>query len=202
MHVRNLAWPLALATLLLCGCGKGNNSQTHSAASVAAAEPASYTPRIGIGVSTAARTCFAIHNGNLSVGSPVTLVSPLPPLMVVQATVGPVSQNQPCPIAQNVDTTVSNYNLDVNGSVPKLTPFIVLVGTPGVTTNSNNVAQTDLDQNGRTQTFRSCSADNGIHLTVWDGPPLTGKLLWHGSYYESTSPNVGPTCTAAEMPAM
>jgi hypothetical protein len=144
---------------------------------------------------------MAIQNGNLSNGSPVTLIFPMQPVSFVQASVAGVSQNQPCPISQNVDTTMSNYNIDLKGSIPKLTPFIVVLGTPVVTLNSNNVAQTDLDQNGRTESFRACSADNSVHLTVWDGAPLTGKLLWHGLYYETGSPNVGPTCTGAEMPA-
>jgi hypothetical protein len=145
---------------------------------------------------------MAIRNGDLSAGSPVTLVLPIAPATIVQANVAAVAQNQPCPISQNVDTTVSNYNLDVKGSVPKQAPFIVMLGTPVVTVNANNVAQADLDQNGHSETFRACSADNGIHLTVWDGTPLTGKLLWHGFYYEASNPNIGPACTAAEMPAM
>jgi hypothetical protein len=201
MDIRNIRCALLSLAILLCACRKTNNPQNQSAASVAG-EPASYTPRIGVGVSTAARTCFAIHNGNLSVGSPITLVSPITPVAAVQGSVAALSQNQPCPISQNIDTTVSNYSLDVKGAVPKLTPFIVVIGTPVVTINSNNVAQTDLDQNGRSESFRACSADNGIHLTVWDGPPLTGKLLWHALYYEQSNPNIGPACTAAEMPAM
>ena len=165
-----------------------------------AASPASYTPRIGIGVSTGSRTCIAIRNGNLSTGTTVTMVSSIAPVTFTQATIDGVAQ-QPCPVTQNVDTTVSNYNVTPQGPLQKLSPMIVVLGTPVVTINSNNVAQADLDQNSQTETFRACSADTGIHLTVWRGAPLQGTLLWHGFYYEANNAGIGPACTPAETPA-
>jgi hypothetical protein len=189
---------LATAVLTLTACSKQQNSESKPVSSPDS--PDSYTPKIGLGVKTAARACFAIHNGDLTTGTAVTLVFPLAPVTIVQGTVSNVSK-EPCPISQNVDTTVSNYSLDIKSPIPNLTPFIVVLGTPAVTVNANNVAQGDLNQNGQTQTFRACSADNGIHLTVWSGAPLQGKLLWHGPYYESSNPHIGPSCTPAEVPA-
>jgi hypothetical protein len=141
-----------------------------------------------------------MHNGDLSNGTLVTLVSPIAPPTFTQATVAGVTQ-EACPITQNVDTTVSNYNVTPRGPVQKLVPMIAIVGTSVVTINQNNIAQADLDQNGQTESFRACSADNGIHLTVWRGAPLQGTLLWHGFYYEANNPGIGPACTPAEMPA-
>lgn len=184
--------------LTIIACGKQQNPESKAGAPPGA--PETYTPKIGVGVRTAARTCFAIHNGDLTSGTALTLVFPIAPVTAVQGAVSNVSK-QPCPISQNVDTTVSNYDLDVKSSIPNLTPFIVVLGTPGVTTNANNMAQADLNQNGQTQTFRACSSDDGIHLTVWNGAPLQGKLLWHAFYYESSNPNIGPACTPAEVPA-
>jgi len=193
------ALPLAFVALTACSKGPGSTASTTSTSSVAAA-PASYTPRIGIGVSTNSRTCIAIQNGNLSAGTVITLISPLSPATFTPATVSGVAQ-QACPLTQNVDTTVSNYNVTPQGSVQKLIPMIAVLGNPPITFNTNNVAQTDLDQNGQTETFRACSADNGIHLTVWRGAPLQGSLLWHGYYYEASNPGIGPACSPAEMPA-
>jgi hypothetical protein len=190
-----------LAVVAITACNKSpSGTGAATTTSSVAASPASYTPRIGIGVSTNSRTCIAIRNGNLSAGSTVTLISPLAPVTSTQATIAGVAQ-QACPITQNVDTTVSNYDVTPQGPVQKLSPMIAVLGTPVVTVNSNNVAQTDLDQNGQTETFRACSADNGIHLTVWKGAPLQGALLWHGYYYEAGNPGTGPPCTPAEMPA-
>ncbi len=192
---------LLILTLAFMSCGKtGQTNGTVSTTAALAPDPASYTPRIGIGVKTDARTCIAIHNGDLTTGSPVTLISPIAPATVLQGTVGGVSQ-QPCPIAQNVDTTVSNYIVDVNGSMPKLTPFVVVVGTPPVTMNANNMPQSDIGQNGHPATFRACSADDGIHLTAWSGAPLQGTLVWQGLYYEQSNPDIGPPCSKTEIPA-
>lgn len=192
---------LALAALTACSKSpSGTATTTATSSSSVATAPANYTPRIGITVSTNSRTCMAIQNGNLSTGSVITLISPMSPPTSMQATVAGVAQ-QACPITQNVDTTMSNYTVNPQGTVQKLTPMIAVLGTPAVTVNGNNTAQADLDQTGQNETFRACSADNGIHLTVWRGAPLTGTLLWHGYYYEASNPGVGPTCTPAEMPA-
>ena len=196
-HRVNRLGLLATVVVMLVACTSRQNPESKS---VSPDRPDTYTPKIGLGVRTAARTCFAIHNGDLTSGTAVTLVFPLAPIRAVQGAVSNLSK-EPCPISQNVDTTVSNYDLDVKASIPNLAPFIVVLGTPAVTTNTNNVAQADLNQNGQTQTFRACSADNGIHLTVWSGAPVQGKLLWHGLYYESSNPNIGPSCAPAEMPA-
>jgi hypothetical protein len=191
---------VVLAALATVACSKSTNSSGNAPpASSVGLSPSNYTPRIGVGVSTNSRTCIAIHNGNLTNGSVITLVSPMAPVTFTQATIAGVAQ-QPCPITQNVDTTVSNYNVTPQGPIQKETPIIAVLGSPVLTVNSNNIAQADLDQNGKTETFRACSADNGIHLTVWSGAPLAGTLLWHGYYY-AANPGTGSSCTPAEMPA-
>ena len=191
---------IVLALLGASACNRNTQSTGTVAPTSVITNPASYTPRIGIGVSTSARTCIAIQNGNLANGNVITLISPIAPVTFTPATVSNVSQ-QACPITQNVDTTVSNYNVTPQNPVPKLTPMIAVVGTPAVTLNANNMAQADLDQNGHAELFRACSADNGIHLTVWSSTPLQSTMLWHGYYYESGNPGVGPPCTSPEMPA-
>jgi hypothetical protein len=130
----------------------------------------------------------------------VTLISPIVPVTFTAATVSNVSQ-EPCPITRNVDTTVTNYNVTPQDPLPKLTPVIAVIGTPAVTVNTNNSAQADLDQNGHVEMFRACSADDGVHLTMWSGTPLQSTLLWHGYYYESGNPGIGPSCAPLETPA-
>lgn len=142
---------------------------------------------------------MAIHNANVAPSTPVTLVSPLPPVGFTQAEVAAPSQSA-CPVSKEVDTTVSNYEIHVSqGSVQKLTPLIAVVG-PQTTFSMgpNNTVQADLDQNGKIETSRACSGPDGIHLTVWSGNPLTGTLLWHGYYYEPSNPGRGPSCTPKE----
>lgn len=104
-------------------------------------------------------------------------------------------------MSKDVDPTVSNYDIHVSqGSVPKLTPLIAVLGASAPFSMApNNSVQADLDQNGKTETFRACSGNDGIHLTVWSSNPLDGTLLWHGYYYEPSNPGLGPSCTAREM---
>ncbi len=192
--------------ILIASCGGEKMRQTASASNSLgpAPAPAAYTPRVGLGVITGSRTCIAIQNANLVIGSAVTLVSPLPPQTFTQAEIGAPSATA-CPISKDVNTAVSNYDVHVapgDGTLPKLTPLIAVVGTAAQFSSgpANNVLA-DLDQNGKTESFRACSADDGIHVTVWLGNPLDGALLWHGYYYEPGNPGVGPACTPKEMAA-
>jgi hypothetical protein len=52
--------------------------------------------------------------------------------------------------------------------------------------------QVDLDGDGRREFFRDCTSNEGIHLTVWSGKPLSGKRRWHFYYYLGY--DVVPSC--------
>jgi hypothetical protein len=187
--------------LLLISCTSRKPDETRSTATAGtSAAPATYTPRIGIAVNTNGRSCVAIHNANVAPSTPVTLVSPMAPQTFIQAEITGSSQSA-CPITKEVDTTVSNYDIRVSqGSVPKLTPLIAVLGASAPFSMApNNSVQADLDQNGKLKSFRACSGSDGIHLTVWSGNPLDGTMLWHGYYYEPSNPGLGPSCTAREM---
>jgi hypothetical protein len=185
--------------VLMSGCTR-KNPQTEGGATslIPSASPASYLPRIGVAVSTGGRTCVSIQNGNLAPSSPVTLVSPTLPQTFTQAEIGATSSS-PCPVTKDADATNSNYDVHVTGgSVQKLTPLIAVLGSSAVFTISNNNVQADLDQNGNMESFRACSSNDGIHLTVWSGTPLTGTVLWRGYYYEAGNTGAGPPCTPKE----
>jgi len=189
--------------VILTSCGGQKPGATGNASTSLGPAPAAYTPRVGLGVMTGSRTCIAIANANLPIGSAVTLISPIAPQTFNQAEIG-VPSAAACPISKDVNTAVSNYDVHIPAgtSLPKLTPLVAVVGTAAQfsTTTSNNV-QADLDQNGKTEFFRACSADDGIHVTVWSGNPLDGTLLWHGLYYEPSNPGIGPACTPKETVA-
>jgi hypothetical protein len=196
--VKRLIAVLGLVTMLAC---TNRNPQTGAPSSALSASPspASYVPRIGVAVSTGSRTCLAIQNANVTTGSPVTLVTPTLPQSFVQGQVGVVAQS-PCPVSQNLNPAFTSYDVQASG-LPKLTPLIAVLGTPGSFLQQNNNVQADLDQNGKTELFRACSANDGVHLTVWSGTPTTGAVIWHGVYYEPEggSAAAGPPCTAKEI---
>jgi hypothetical protein len=188
--------------LSLISCSS-KNPQTGSESSSIGPVPnsSSYTSRVGIAVRTGGRTCIAIRNASLSPGSPVTLVVPSLPQTFTQAELAGGSSN-PCPITKDVDPSVTSYELHVTqDSIPKLTPLIAVVGTAAPFSIVENNVRADLDQNGKAETFRACSSDNGIHLTVWFGKPVDAAVLWHGYYYEPNNPGVGPACTVPKETA-
>lgn len=190
-----------LVLLVLTACSARQPTQSGGATSLnPAADTAIYVPRVGIAVSTQGRTCLSIRNANLAVNSPVTLVVPNLPQSFTQAQIGATSDS-PCPITKDVDRNVTSYELHLPGgtdSVKKLTPMIAVVGPANPFLITNTTVEADLQADGKHELFRSCSADDGIHLTMWTGTPLTGTLLWHGYYYEASNPGVGPACTAQD----
>lgn len=159
-----------------------------------------YAPKIGIAVSTPARTCMAIQNTTLQPNAPITLVNPALPQSFMPAQVTGPSQDL-CPITQQPDPSWNNYSISSSqGNVPKNTPLIAVVGAPNSFTMENLMVQADLDQNHKVETFRACGASDGVHLSVWDGAALKGTVLWKGYYYEPGNPGTLPTCTPAETP--
>jgi hypothetical protein len=193
--------------LVLAVCGAvsctSKNPQTgaQSSALSPSAPPATYTPRIGVAVSTASRTCVAIANNNLASGTPVTLVTPTLPQSFSQGAIGAQSQS-PCPVSQDVNPSLSSYDVHVSGAAPaKLTPLIAVIGSSAPFSMQNNNVAADLDQNGKSETFRACSAADGVHLTVWSGVPTTGSVVWHGFYYEPNNAGLCPPCSPKETSA-
>ena len=44
---------------------------------------------------------------------------------------------------------------------------------------------------------RSCTSQEGLHLTAWSGTPLTSQRLWHQYYYLGY--DVEPSCDDREV---
>ncbi len=160
------------------------------------------SPRIGIAVRTSSRTCVAIKNGALSANSPLTLVIPVSPQSFVEAQTSGPSSN-PCPITKEVAPEMSNYEISLpkSSNVPQLTPLLAVAGTAacGSFSLENADIQADLDQTHAKNTFRACGANDGIHLTVWHGAPITETRVWSGYYYEAGNPGILPACAPAEL---
>jgi hypothetical protein len=161
-----------------------------------------YSARIGVAVRTDARTCMAIKNATVQPNSTVTIVVPEAPQSFVESQISGPSQS-PCPISKDPTPDWNSYEISLPKSttIAKLTPLIAVVGTAasaGFGLQDAGV-QADLDQNQNKETFRACGADDGIHLTVWHGVPVTGTRLWSGYYYEAGNPGTLPTCGATEL---
>jgi hypothetical protein len=190
---------VVLAVCAAASCTRKNpQTGAQSSALSPSAPPATYTPRIGVAVSTASRTCVAIENNNVASGTAVTLVTPTLPQSFAQAEIGAQSQS-PCPVSQEMNPALTSYDVHVKGAAPpKLTPLIAVLGSAAPFSMQNNNVVADLDQNGKTESFRACSAADGVHLTVWSGVATTGSVVWHGFYYEPNNAGLGPPCSPKE----
>ncbi len=186
--------------LLLVSCGKPPTA-TNSQAAVNPSAPVDYSPRIGVAVRTASRTCMSIKNAAVTPG-PVTLVVPQSPQSFIEAQISGPSPSA-CPITQDVAPGVSSFeiSLPAASNIPKLTPLIAVIGTAAANSflMENISVQADLNQDKSQNTFRACGSNDGVHLTVWKGVPVTGTRVWSGYYYAAGNPGTLPTCSTIEL---
>ena len=176
-------------TLLSLSCAPDKSSRSTLVNAPAAPD---YSPRLGVAVSTAARTCVAIHNPNLGPDTLVTLVALVAPQTFTQAQITGPSQS-PCPVSNNVDPNLSSYDIKVTGApIPKMVPLVAATGAANTFLTQNNSVTADLNQDNHQQYFRGCAGKDGINLTAWSGNPLVSTLVWHGFYYEPNDPGTLP----------
>jgi hypothetical protein len=195
----------ALGIALLLGtsaCHKSNKdlppAESMGSTPAATTQQAVLKGKVGVAVTTASRSCVALENPNMVGGTPLTLVSPGTPQTTMQAEISQPASSA-CPITKDVDPAVNNYEIHLaNPAAQKLTPYIAVVGNIPATSADNGGVQMDLQQNQRTETFRACGTQDGIHLTVWQGVPLTGTMLWHGFFYDPSNAATYPACTPKE----
>lgn len=189
---------LLACIFLLASCQ--SPTQRNSEAPASNAPPPNYGSKIGVAVRTASHACVQIANANLAPDSPITLVVPTSPQSFTQAQIKAPS-NDSCPITKDLNANASSYeiSLPADSNIPKQVPMIAVAGTSSPFTMQNGSVTADPEQNGQHWTFRECTANDGIYLSVWGGAPLASAFLWHGHYYEAGNPELGPACTAREM---
>jgi len=146
--------------------------------------------------------CLAIANSTLADGETVTLVSPQRPQATARGriTQRAVTTCSPSPATSDglsfyLVKLVKSDRGFVRNDEP-LSPGIALVGAPQKFTPRGGAVSFDVDGDGRRDYFRTCTSNEGVHLTVWTGLPLKGKLRWRSAYYLGY--DVVPTCKEAD----
>jgi hypothetical protein len=163
-------------------------------------EAGEYSQRIGLAMDSTRKTCLAIHRTDVAKDSPVTLIIPGSPQRFVQ---GKLTGKAPraCPFSPSGDTSVSSYDVDVDGSVPDRTPLVAILGS-GVYAVDDKAVTVDLKQDGSLETFHACSTGHEIVLTAWSGKaPLSGSMTWHASFPVNANSGKAPSCTKEEKTA-
>lgn len=158
-----------------------------------------YKNNVGIAVAKQDRTCLDIRNTTLAAGQRIQFVS-----SSIPQTIGELEITRESGEACAADNDpalntpgIRHYEFAVTrGSLEKSVPAFALANFRGTLAVTSSGVTGDLEGNGRTEFFRSCTSSEGVHLTVWAGKPIEGKRRWHAYYYLGY--DVEPNCTAAE----
>jgi len=172
---------LVIIPLLLLGCAESRKE---------AARPGDYSSRIGVAVKSPHHVCLSINNASLKIKDRVTLIAPSDPQSIAHAEIASPS---PGDCAGEKSGARHGYLIHiVSGTVPDNLPLIALTGDTAPLRTDHGNAIADLDRNGKSDSFRSCTSSEGVHLTVWEGRPLEGIRIWHQYYY--LGQDVEPNC--------
>ena len=162
----------------------------------ASREPWSFAEHIGIATQRSGKECLAIMNSSLAPNSPVFLVNAAEPQTVEEARI--VTRDESCRDPSAADPDLQPYAIGLDQtSAHGFTPVIAIANYGAGWKKNGALVAADLDGDGLPEHFRSCASAEGIHLTVWTGPPITGILRWHQYHYLGY--DVTPDCKTEEV---
>ena len=151
--------------------------------------------RIGVVEAKGDLVCLTIFNQDVKVGSEVSLMFPTSPQKLISSIVT-VAGDQECADALKSGIPGRFYRLSLRHSVTQLYwPAIGILDTASRLRTGDKVAS-DLNGDGIAESFRSCTSNEGLHLTVWSSQPFMETRLWHRYYYLGY--DTEPTCTESE----
>lgn len=127
--------------------------------------------------------CLAIDNKRLEASSSQALVRADTEPILHAATVSKMLA-APCQMALKANIAGDYYELQISQS-EKLKPgpyFAVLCLRSQFVIKNREVLATLQGLPDR-MSFRFCTSNEGLHFTLWQGRPITGKRLWHRYFY-------------------
>ena len=136
-------------------------------------------------------TCLRVA---ASLGPPpdsITVVIPYDQRVVLARVAQPPAS---CPDEPSNPGESRDYQLDAPGfgagdlGIAILAPPARASGAP----------RTDLDGDGRPESYRACTSSEGVHLSVWAGEALRSARVWH--HYHYLGYDVEPSCVDADFP--
>jgi hypothetical protein len=155
-----------------------------------------YQSDLGIAVDLSGRTCLDIRNDAMSEGEKIRFVNTDTPPTTGEAEIVRKLDETCIPSDQKI-SGLSHYELKVvRGTLTKSAPAFAIASFAGELTVKDASVYGDLDGDHRVAAFRSCTSQEGVHLTVWKGRPLRGVRKWHFYYYLGY--DVEPSCTMSD----
>jgi hypothetical protein len=136
--------------------------------------------------------CFRAKNANLKIHTPVSIIaSPYEfPQKVLTATVAKKLKKScvrdDSDIGEDTPQANSYYSLilkNKNFDKSQIGIGIGVINPVKPVRIQKGLALVDLNNDRKSEFFRVCASNEGLHLTVWTGKPLVGKRIWHRYYY-------------------
>ena len=133
--------------------------------------------------------CLAISNPKLTPGTAVAVVIMGEPQTVERAQIqGQTDSSETCSALipgrakLNAKPGISFYTLG-SGKIANTDMAIGIVTPPANPTVVNGLARVDLDRDGGSEVFSSCTTSEGIKFSVWTDKAYQRKPRWSGYYY-------------------
>jgi hypothetical protein len=141
-----------------------------------------------IGVATQA--CASLAGEAVVPGSALVVVAPNTPQQVFPATVERAVSE--CNMTSHLERGGPYYSLVWKGAKPG-SGFVGIAFLGNLRTRRvQSELALDLGRQHGAARVRSCTSQEGLHLTVWSGEPLKSKRLWHEYWYLGI--DVEPSC--------
>ena len=164
-----------------------------AAATLLALQIAAADVPIGVAAASAdGHVCVAMLRPVLAPGATLTLVRPDSPQAVLVVTIV-----QPAPGCEPLERALvpGPYYLasrPTATAADSTTLWVALSGRGGTRDTGDGTIVTQLSPAYPDAQVRSCTSQEGLHLTMWSGVPLTSQRLWHQYYYLGY--DVEPSC--------
>jgi hypothetical protein len=152
-----------------------------------------FKSRVGVVDNNNGQLCLVLANPDVDVGQRVNLVMLSKQQRIVRARVKE-KLGRSCARTETTDESFYSLQLEREGDIDSRdtgVPLMAVISTKPLTV-SRGRATGDLDKDGRSEFFRYCASNEGLHFTVWTGQPLVGRRRWHFYYYLGY--DVVPSC--------
>jgi hypothetical protein len=150
--------------------------------------------RFGIAGFSDDHVCLALPGGPVEGGTDVTLVVPEKPQKLFRARIqGPRAS---CERLERANVSGPYYDLEGLPADAGRVPLAIAILGSTQAVLAGGVATITLAGTKELVTVRSCTSQEGVHLTAWAGKPPDGRRLWHAYWYLGY--DVEASCTVGE----
>jgi hypothetical protein len=151
-------------------------------ASTATTAQIDYKTQVGIVEPGDRSTCMTIFNSGLKPHQTVKIITGDKPQDLLEGEIAAVAEKN-CSHDPNQLNGDVHYLIHLANDQDLSTMGLALVNYTGAFKVIDGLYGFNMRSDGSLDFFRSCSSNEGIHMSVWSGPPLRGTRRWHRYFY-------------------